>query len=110
MIIDERAGTAYTTSKHAIIGLTKSTAAFYAKKGIRCVCIMPGAMPTNIGGADLQKRAHQEGMGQAFSTMAMQTPMCDLGEVTNVVLSMCSDGMGVANGACFSVDNGWTAY
>jgi NAD(P)-dependent dehydrogenase (short-subunit alcohol dehydrogenase family) len=38
------AGTSYTTSKHAVIGLTKSTAFFYTKKGIRCNCICPGGV------------------------------------------------------------------
>ena len=42
-------GAAYTISKHGVLGLTKSTAAFYASKGIRCNAIMAGAMATNIG-------------------------------------------------------------
>lgn len=50
------AGAAYTASKHALIGLTKNTAAFYGasgpgKYGIRCNAILPGYMPTNIGDA-----------------------------------------------------------
>ncbi len=44
-----RAGAAYTASKHAIIGLTKNTGYIYAKSGIRCNAIAPGAMDTNIG-------------------------------------------------------------
>lgn len=36
------AGIAYTTSKHGLIGLTKSTAAFYRSKGIRCNAICAG--------------------------------------------------------------------
>ena len=31
-----RAGAAYTTSKHALIGLTKNTGYMYSKSGIRC--------------------------------------------------------------------------
>lgn len=42
------AGTAYTTSKHAVIGFTKSTAFFYAPEGIRCNAVAPGAVATNI--------------------------------------------------------------
>jgi NAD(P)-dependent dehydrogenase (short-subunit alcohol dehydrogenase family) len=44
-----RAGAAYTTSKHALIGLTKNTGYLYSKSGIRCNAIAPGAVATNIG-------------------------------------------------------------
>ena len=42
------AGAAYTTSKHALVGLTKSTGYLYSKSGIRCNGIAPGAVNTNI--------------------------------------------------------------
>ncbi len=45
------AGTAYTTSKHAVNGLTQSTSFFYKPKGIRCNAVAPGAVATNIEGA-----------------------------------------------------------
>lgn len=37
------AGTAYTTSKHALNGLTLSAAFFYAPARIRCNAFAPGA-------------------------------------------------------------------
>ena len=42
------AGAAYTTSKHALVGLTKSTGYLYSKSGVRCNGIAPGAVNTNI--------------------------------------------------------------
>ncbi|MFN8661931.1 MAG: SDR family oxidoreductase [Thermomicrobiales bacterium] len=42
------AGAAYTVSKHALIGLTRNTALMYARQGIRCNAICPGATATNI--------------------------------------------------------------
>ncbi|UZP40188.1 hypothetical protein NXS19_008004 [Fusarium pseudograminearum] len=55
------AGSAYTASKHGLIGLTKSTAAFYGTKGIRCNALMIGI----IGGTNLndafQNGVHPEG-------------------------------------------------
>ena len=44
-----RAGVAYTSSKHAIIRLTKNVAFQYADLGIRCNAIAPGGVNTNIG-------------------------------------------------------------
>ena len=44
-----KAGTPYTVSKHALVGLTKSIAAFYGDKGIRCNAMVLGAVNTAIG-------------------------------------------------------------
>lgn len=41
-------GTAYTVSKHGVLGLTRSTALFYKGLGIRCNAVLPGAVRTNI--------------------------------------------------------------
>src|SRR5690606_1479107 len=42
------AGCAYTVAKHGVVGLTRQTAWRYAKDGIRCNAICPGAVHTNI--------------------------------------------------------------
>lgn len=42
------AGVAYTTSKHALIGMTRNTAWRYLKDGIRCNAIAAGAVETHI--------------------------------------------------------------
>ena len=44
------AGVAYTASKHAVNGLTKSTAFFYKSQGIRANAVVPGGVITNIEG------------------------------------------------------------
>jgi len=36
----------YSTSKAAVVGLTKSVAADFMSKGIRCNCIQPGTIDT----------------------------------------------------------------
>ncbi|CRJ96580.1 hypothetical protein BN1723_008640 [Verticillium longisporum] len=115
-----RAGVAYTASKHGLVGLTKSTAAFYGPKGIRPVGIMPGAMPTNIsGGSHDISRLHPEGM--ALSGATCQTWQGEPGkggwnlgtspleQVAKIVLLLCSDGMNTINGALVPTDMGWAA-
>lgn len=43
-----KAGTAYTASKHDIVGLTKNIAYYHAHQGIRCNAIAPGSIKTNF--------------------------------------------------------------
>ena len=42
------AGVAYTASKHAVVGLTKSTAFMYGPSGLRVNAVAPGPTITNI--------------------------------------------------------------
>lgn len=105
------AGAAYTASKHGILGLTKNTAAFYAKQGIRCNAILPGGMNTDIqasipGG---QQTIKPENYGVVASNMAMQPAMCDLADMSKLVLAICGEQGKIMNGACVPADNGWTA-
>lgn len=62
MVDHEHTGVAYTASKHALIGLTKNTAAFYRLKGIRCNAIQCGAMRTNIGQTAMANGYCEEGL------------------------------------------------
>ncbi|CAK5267518.1 unnamed protein product [Mycena citricolor] len=100
------AGAAYTASKHGVIGLTKNTAAFLGKKGIRCNAILPGGMATSI--VDPNGGLNMEFMAVLRSTMAMEPPMNKLEDVAKFVLALSEDGP--LNGACVPVDGGWAAY
>lgn len=105
-----RAGAAYTTSKHALIGLTKNTGYMYAKKGIRCNAVAPGAMDTTIAaGIDL---AHLPAIvnERIMPGMALMSRSSDPMEVAQVVLFLASDDASFVNGAIFVADGGWIAY
>ncbi len=105
-----RAGAAYTTSKHALIGLTKNTGYMYAKKGIRCNAVAPGAMDTTIAaGIDL---AHLPAIvnERIMPGMALMSRSSDPMEVAQVVLFLASDDAGFVNGSVFVADGGWIAY
>ena len=107
------AGAAYVASKHALLGLTKNTAAFYAKKGIRCNAILPGGMETNIMSSIPNATTggiKEENYKVIASTMAMQPERCSLADMSNLVLAMCGDHGQVLNGACVPADCGWLAY
>src|SRR5437667_10561461 len=50
----------YTTSKHAIVGLTKSIALDYAADGIRCNCVCPGITDTPMLREHLNAQPHPD--------------------------------------------------
>jgi NAD(P)-dependent dehydrogenase (short-subunit alcohol dehydrogenase family) len=100
------AGAAYTTSKHAVIGLTKSSAVMYAKKGIRVNAIAPGAVATGIQ-ADFKSQLGAEVLG-AY----MQTNVGTVATAEQLAASFCwllSEDSSNVNGAIIANDGGWSA-
>ncbi|MEY3325049.1 MAG: hypothetical protein RL316_1329 [Bacteroidota bacterium] len=105
-----RAGAAYTASKHGLIGLTKNTGYYYAKDGIRCNAIAPGAVPTNIledfDMERLPEKTKERIMGGTQTNPRFGTPE----EIAAVAVFLASDKSSFVNGSIITVDGGWTAY
>lgn len=96
----------YSASKHAVIGLTKSAAVEYAKKGIRVNAICPAVIDT-----DMFRRAAESDPRKAEYAAAMH-PVGRLGtaeEIAGAVLSLCSPDAGFTTGVALPVDGGATA-
>lgn len=101
------AGAVYSMSKHAVIGLTKSTAWQYAKQGVRCNAMAIGAVQTNI----MQNTA----LGINEHGMQVSKPWIDLApaylipdDVANLALFLASDESSKINGAVITADGGWS--
>ena len=102
-------GAAYTTSKHALIGLTRNTAWMYAKRGIRCNAICPGATVTNIAETMPQDRLDMVGMARAGEFHALLPAFLAPEDIANVALFLASDESRQINGAIIAADGGWAA-
>lgn len=105
------AGTAYTASKHGLVGLTKSTAAFYGDQGIRCNVLMLGVMPeTNINDA-FHAGIHPGGRQKVGAILSGLRPTpCNPADVAALCVALTSGPAGNAvNGAVIAVDHGWTS-
>jgi NAD(P)-dependent dehydrogenase (short-subunit alcohol dehydrogenase family) len=100
-----RAGTAYTVSKHALIGLTRSVAWHYAPSGIRCVAICPGGVETNIMTG---RPENTLGWQRAQPTFATALRTAKPHELAAVALFLASDEASFVNGAILTADGGWT--
>jgi NAD(P)-dependent dehydrogenase (short-subunit alcohol dehydrogenase family) len=97
---------AYTTSKHAVVGLTRSAALDYAKKGIRVNAVCPGVTRTAISEAYIKEKPEGE------AQVAAQSPMGRIAEpeeIAAAVLWLCSDASSYVTGQALAVDGGWTA-
>lgn len=105
-----RAGAAYTASKHALVGLTKNTGYVYAKAGIRCNAIAPGAMDTAIGATIDMSKVPAIIHERILPGMALNPRTSDPAEVANLALFLASEEASFINGAVLVADGGWTAY
>jgi NAD(P)-dependent dehydrogenase (short-subunit alcohol dehydrogenase family) len=104
-----RAGVAYTTSKHAIIGLTKNVAFAFAERGIRCNAICPGSTDTESSAA-----ARDVPHPDANPRLAMATSLRPGGRIppdhlSSVAVFLASDLAQAINGHAVVADRGWMA-
>lgn len=98
------AGTAYTVSKHAVMGLTKSMAFMYGPSGIRTNMVAPGAVMTNIE-ASFASDLGAERVNSILATMPAPA------EASHLAASICfllSDDSVNINGAVLPSDGGWS--
>ena len=99
-----RSGVSYTSSKHALIGMTRSIAYHYAKKGIRCNVICPGGVATNI----TIKQPNPLGYERLQTTLASTVRSAEPEELARVALFLASDDSSFVNGEVLVADGGWT--
>lgn len=100
------AGTAYTTSKHAVNGFTKSTAFFYTPSGIRCNAVAPGGVSTNIEATfNSPFAAERLGPFMQVNVPAVATPV----QLAAAITWLLSDDSLNVSGAILASDGGWVA-
>jgi len=107
-LLGSRAGAAYTASKHAVVGLTKNVGFQYAKLGIRCNAIAPGAVNTNIGTTIYDP--NKFGMERAMAGIGLNPRVGEPAEIARIALFLASDDSSFINGTVITADSGWTAY
>jgi NAD(P)-dependent dehydrogenase (short-subunit alcohol dehydrogenase family) len=94
--------TAYHTSKHGVLGLTKSAALEYAPRGIRINAVCPGTIGTPMV-ADMLANGELD-MAEAIRNQ----PIGRLG-TADEILWLCSPGASFVVGVALPIDGGYTA-
>ncbi|EGJ19458.1 short-chain dehydrogenase/reductase SDR (plasmid) [Cereibacter sphaeroides WS8N] len=96
----------YGTSKAAVIGLTKSVAADFVSRGIRCNAICPGTVES----PSLRERLGATGDAEAArAAFVARQPMGRLGtpeEIADLALWLACSGY--TTGQAIAIDGGWT--
>ena len=98
-------GVAYTASKHAVNGLTKSVAVLYGPKGIRANAVAPGAVRTNIEAPFKSEWAQQ----RLEPLMAVIPTLAEAEELAASITWLASSDASNVNGVILPVDGGWAA-
>ena len=95
----------YVAAKHGIVGLTKTAALEYARRGIRANAISPGWTRTELIG-HLTQTPEQE------AKIADRLPMgrlCEPEEIAAAATWLCSDAASFVTGAVMPIDGGFVA-
>lgn len=97
---------AYTITKAAVVGLTKSVAADYVGQGIRCNCICPGTVES----PSLQDRLRSQGDYEtARAAFIARQPIGRIGTPEEIAdLAVYLAGATYTTGQAYAIDGGWT--
>lgn len=97
--------TAYTTSKHAVVGLTRTASEDYAKDGLRINAICPGYTETPMTTKNPQVR---DAMEKRVATAVPMQRMGKADEIADGVLYLAGGRSSFVTGSVLMVDGGYT--
>ncbi|MEE9313963.1 MAG: SDR family NAD(P)-dependent oxidoreductase [Rhizobiaceae bacterium] len=104
-------GSAYSASKHAVVGLTRSVAIEVMTKGVTVNAVCPGFVNTAIVEKSAANITAKTGMGekQAVDILAKLNPfgrLIEPEEVSSAVLWLCDDNAGAVTGQTIQIAGG----
>jgi NAD(P)-dependent dehydrogenase (short-subunit alcohol dehydrogenase family) len=95
---------AYVAAKHGVVGLTKTAALEYVRKGIRVNAVCPGMIDTPMW--------HRSITPELTAALLEGSPAGRFGsphEIAAAVLWLCDDGASFVTGQAIAVDGGYTS-
>jgi 2-keto-3-deoxy-L-fuconate dehydrogenase len=103
----------YATTKAAVIGLTKSIAADFITRGVRCNAICPGTVesPSLRQRIVAQAKSSGQTLAQVEAAFVARQPMGRLGtpaEIAALAVYLASDESSFTTGTTQVIDGGWS--
>ena len=100
---------AYSASKHAVIGLTRSVAIECTGTGVRVNCVCPGLIESRMLGAIFEGRYGSTATPPRAIERVPARRLGQADEVASIVAFLASDEASYVSGSAYTVDGGRTA-
>ena len=108
-IVAVRERLAYTTTKFAVVGLTKALALDHSHTGVRFNSICPGRVETPFVLARLKEYPDPEQAYREMAATQLTGRMLKPEEVAAAALYLAADESAMVTGSALILDGGWTA-
>ena len=108
-VVAVRERLAYTTSKHAVVGLTKALALDHSHTGVRFNAICPGRTETPFVQARIAEYPDPEQARREMAATQLNGRMVRTDEIAAAALYLAADESEMVTGSNFMIDGGWSA-
>jgi 2-keto-3-deoxy-L-fuconate dehydrogenase len=108
-IVAVRERLAYTTTKFAVVGLTKSLALDHSHTGVRFNCICPGRVETPFVLARLKEYPDPQAAYREMAATQLNGRMARPEEIAAAALYLAADESAMVTGSTMMIDGGWSA-
>jgi NAD(P)-dependent dehydrogenase (short-subunit alcohol dehydrogenase family) len=108
-VVAVRERLAYTTTKFAIVGMTKALALDHSHTGVRFNCICPGRVETPFVLARLKEYSDPQAAYRDMASTQLNGRMAKPEEVAAAALYLASDESAMVTGSNLIIDGGWSA-
>jgi NAD(P)-dependent dehydrogenase (short-subunit alcohol dehydrogenase family) len=107
-VIAVRERLAYTTTKFAVVGLTKALALDHSNMGVRFNCICPGRVETPFVLARLKEYPDPQAAYRDMASTQLNGRMLRPEEVASAALYLAADESAMVTGSALMIDGGWS--
>ncbi len=108
-IVAVRERLAYTTTKFAVVGLTKALALDHSHTGVRFNCICPGRVETPFVMARLNEYPDPQAAYRDMASTQLNGRMAKPEEIAASALYLAADESAMVTGSSLMIDGGWSA-